>query len=134
MAGRNGKIAADELPELGRTALALASRDEQNQVVLLPVNRTTVEIEPGPGATVKSDHTVVLTLIKRLKNKVTQLAIIVDRGLTNSPKCKDSVQVRLRVSSDAIARCHQDRAWLILYSSVWGHDPKGEIYGRTRHH
>lgn len=62
--GRNGGIVFDELTELGLTNFDLASRDEDDTVVLLPQNWTAVSIEPGAGTEVDSDDTVVVTMTK----------------------------------------------------------------------
>lgn len=62
--GRNGGIVFDELTELGLTNFDLASRDEDDTVVLLPQNWTAVSIEPGAGTEVDSDDTVIVTMTK----------------------------------------------------------------------
>jgi hypothetical protein len=62
--GRNGGIVFDELVELGLTNFALASRDADDTVVLLPQNWTAVSIEPGAGTEVGSDDTVIVTMTK----------------------------------------------------------------------
>jgi len=63
--GRNGQIVMDELTELGLTNVTTASADANATVVLLPANWTVVDIEPGPGSTVETDDTVVVTMTKK---------------------------------------------------------------------
>lgn len=65
VAGRNGQIVVDDLEDLGLTNVTLASRDAEDKFVVLPANWTAVKIEPGPGTTIMSDDTVVLTLTKQ---------------------------------------------------------------------
>ncbi|MET0188274.1 MAG: PASTA domain-containing protein [Pseudonocardia sediminis] len=63
--GKNGRIVFEQLTELGLTNFEMASQDEEDKFVVNPANWTAVEIEPGPGETVKSDSTVVVTMTKK---------------------------------------------------------------------
>lgn len=63
--GRNGGIVYDELRDLGLTNVSLASRDDQDRMVLAPQNWTAVKIEPAAGTEIDSNDTVVVTMTKK---------------------------------------------------------------------
>lgn len=65
VAGKNGKIAMDELKNLGFTNATPASQDRNDAWVVLPENWTVVSIQPDVGTTVKSDSTVIVTMTKK---------------------------------------------------------------------
>lgn len=62
--GKNGAIVYEELQDLGLTNVQFASRDQDDQVVVLPANWTAVKIEPGAGTEIMSNRTVVVTMTK----------------------------------------------------------------------
>lgn len=63
--GQNAQIAYDQLMELGFTNIRFGSIDENDTVVILPMNWTVVEVAPEPGTEHRSDSTVVLTCTKQ---------------------------------------------------------------------
>ena len=64
VAGGNAAIVQKTLEDLGLTDVVLASANPKYSMVLLVQNWTVVNIEPGPGTTVKSDDPVVLKVTK----------------------------------------------------------------------
>ena len=64
LTGVNGRIAADQLENLGFTNVSYASATPGKDVVLLLSNWTVQSVEPGPGTVVPSGSAVVLTMTK----------------------------------------------------------------------
>lgn len=62
--GKNGAIASDELKRAGFKNVTHGSATPGVDLVIMLSNWTVVKVEPGAGAVVPTDSTVVLTLTK----------------------------------------------------------------------
>lgn len=63
--GMNGQLAYEKLKDLGFTSIMPASGDPDDKVPLLLTNWKVTEVEPGAGTKVKSNSTIVLTMVKK---------------------------------------------------------------------